>query len=53
MTITLKKPIEGSPEIVALNVRAFADIDTDKTKVRWVEMRDAEPEYNVDTMQRS
>jgi hypothetical protein len=53
MTITPNKPIEGSPEIIALNVRAFADIDTDRIKVRWVEMRDAEPEYNVDNMPRS
>ena len=53
MTITPNKPTEGSPEIVALNVRAFTDIDTDKIKVRWVEMRDAEPEYNVDAMPNS
>lgn len=55
MTITLNDgSLEGSDqEIVALNVRAFADIDTDKIVVRWVEMRDAEPEYDVEKMPQS
>lgn len=53
MTITAHKPTEEGQNIIALNVRAFADIDTDKIKVRWVEMRDAEPEYDVDKMPES
>ncbi len=47
MTTILADPNHG---IMSLNVRAFSDIDSDKIKVRWVEMRDATPEYDVDKM---
>jgi hypothetical protein len=50
MTTTIADPNHEGEEIMSLNVRAFSDIDSDKIKVRHVEMRDAEPEYDVDKM---
>jgi hypothetical protein len=50
MTTTIADPNHEGQEIMSLNVRAFSDIDSDKIKVRHVEMRDAEPEYDVDKM---
>lgn len=50
MTTTLAESNTEGQKIMSLNVRAFSDIDSDNIKVRHVEMRDAEPEYDVDKM---
>ena len=48
MTITMISPNHEFAGVVALNVRAFQDVDPDKIKVRWVDMKDEEPIYDPD-----
>lgn len=48
MTITLVDPNHAAADIVALNVRAFQDIDYDKVKILYVSRKDDEPLYDVD-----
>lgn len=53
MTITLVEPYEPGHEIVGLNVRAFQDMDYDKIKIVYADMKDEPPEYDVDAMPKS
>ena len=50
MTITLTDPIPNQTEIVALNVRAFQDIDYEKIKIVYVDMKDEGVVYDVDAI---
>lgn len=50
MTLTLAEPFEKGHEIVGLNVRAFQDMDYDKIKIVYVDMKNEEPLYNVNKM---
>lgn len=53
LTITLVEPFEAGREIVGLNVRAFQDMDYDKIKIVYADMKDEEPLYDVDAMPNS
>ena len=50
MTGTIVKPGPDDQKIIALNVRAFSAVDFDKIKIRFVDMKDEEPQYDVDAM---
>jgi hypothetical protein len=50
MTGTMVKPGPGDQKIMALNVRAFSGVDFDKIKIRYVDMKDEDPQYDVDAM---
>lgn len=43
MVCTILDSNETSSDIVALNVRAFLDIDQSKIKIRYADMKDEEP----------
>jgi hypothetical protein len=50
MTGTIVKPGLDDQKIMALNVRAFSGVDFDQIKIRYVDMKDEEPQYDVDAM---
>ena len=50
MTISLVGPGDEDAGIVALNVRAFHDIDYEKIEIRYANMKDEGPKYDVDEM---
>ena len=53
MTITLAEPFEPGHEIVGLNVRGFHDMDYNKIKIVYADMKDEEPLYDVEAMRKS
>ena len=50
MIIRLADQGSSQTDIVALNVRAFLDIDPNQMKVLWVSMKDEEPKYDPDNI---
>ena len=50
MTISAANQNTASAGIVALNVRAFRDIDYDRVKIQYVNMKDKEPLYDPDAL---
>ena len=48
MIIRLADQGPSQTGVVALNVRAFRDIDPNEMKVLWVSMKDEEPNYDPD-----
>ena len=50
MTITLVDPNHEHAKRMALNVRAFRDIDYDQIRIRYVTMKDEEPMWDPDAI---
>lgn len=50
MTTTIVEGDLAGNGIVSLNVRAFRNIDYEKIRIRYVDMKDEEPVYDVDAM---
>ena len=53
MIITAADPNKEYIGIMALNVRAFQSVDYDKIKIRYADMKDEEPLYDVDAISNS
>ena len=53
MIIRLADQGPSQTGVVALNVRAFRDIDPNQMKVLWVSMKDEEPKYDPDNIPKS
>ncbi len=53
MTSSLADPAHEMAGVIALNVRAFHDMDYNKIKIIYVDMKDEPPEYDVDTIPKS
>jgi hypothetical protein len=53
MTVTLINPNHEMAGNLAVNVRTFLDVDYDKIKVLWVDMKDEDPQYEPDAVSES